>query len=121
MKTLKSHPLRMVYLHMIRRCCNPQDTHYKYYGGRGIEVCEAWKQSREAFFDWAYPLWSAGLEIDRIDNDGHYSPENCRFVTQKENNRNSRATKINVRIAEEIRCEKYSNLPGKLQLTVCRP
>lgn len=75
-----------------QRCQNPLDTSYHRYGGRGITVCETW-QSYEPFRDWALANgYSADLTLDRTDNDGPYSPENCHWVTVAENNRNRRNT-----------------------------
>ncbi len=76
---------------MINRCCNPHDKKYPIYGGRGIEVCDAWRHSWPAFRDWAKRNGHRrGLQIDRRDNNGPYAPWNCRFVTAKENCRNRR-------------------------------
>ena len=78
---------------MKARCENPRREKYKDYGGRGIKVCEEW-QNASAFVMWALVNgYAEGLQIDRIDNNGDYSPENCRFVTPKENSRNRRNTK----------------------------
>ncbi|MCR9215316.1 MAG: AP2 domain-containing protein [Proteobacteria bacterium] len=72
--------LRWVHKAMLRRCCNPNAENYRYYGGRGISVCEEWKDF-EAFLRWALPRWELGLSLDRVDNDAGYCPENCRYVT----------------------------------------
>ena len=74
------------------RCSDPKTRYFKYYGGRGITVCQEWVESRMAFIDWALSQgWSEGLEIDRFPNkDGNYEPGNCRFVTHTENVRNQR-------------------------------
>ena len=64
----------------------------KDYASRGISVCDQWREFGP-FRDWALDNgYKRGLFIDRIDNDSGYSPDNCRFVTRKENNRNTRAT-----------------------------
>lgn len=78
---------------MKSRCENPNRTKYKDYGGRGIKVCEEWHEASN-FILWALNNgYERGLQLDRIDNDGDYCPENCRFVTPKENSRNRRNTK----------------------------
>lgn len=84
-----NHPLYTVWEHMKQRCYNENEKAYKNYGGRGITVCKEWKNSFEAFFEWALPLWKVGLLIDRINNNGNYYPENCQFVTYTESNLNT--------------------------------
>lgn len=77
---------------MRQRCYNKSNTHYSYYGERGITVCDEW-QNYEAYRDWALANgYKDGLTIDRIDVDGNYCPENCRWVTsyvQSNNKRNN--------------------------------
>ena len=78
---------------MKSRCENPNRTKYKDYGGRGIKVCDEWHEASK-FVLWALSHgYRKGLQLDRVDNDGDYCPENCRFVTPKENSRNRRNTK----------------------------
>lgn len=81
---------------MKTRCYNESDYHYKYYGERGIEICDEWKNDFEAFYNWAITNgYNDYLSIDRIDNDGNYEPSNCRWATQLEQVRNkSDITKI---------------------------
>ena len=74
---------------MIERCRNLKHKYYDRYGGRGIWVCIEWHDFGE-FRDWALDNgYRDGLEIDRINNDGPYSPENCRWTTHKKNLRNT--------------------------------
>ena len=75
------------------RCNNPTRPEYPNYGGRGIRVCDEW-EDYVVFRDWAMAHgWSKGLHVDRIDNDGDYSPTNCRIVTPAQNARNKRSTR----------------------------
>ena len=76
------------------RCSNPKARYYPLYGGRGIRVCPEW-QHFEPFYDWAMANgYKDSLSIDRIDVNGNYCPENCRWATAKEQARNQRSNRL---------------------------
>lgn len=85
--------LRSVWKGMIRRCYNKSHKSYMSYGGRGILVCDRWLKFIN-FYDDMVNLYQDGLQLDRTDNNGWYSIENCRFVTRKQNMRNTRISKL---------------------------
>jgi hypothetical protein len=88
---LSKHPLFQIWWGIIRRCNSPKSAPYPWYGARGISVCKEWANDAGRFIVWAEAHgWKPGLHIDRVDNDGNYSPGNCRFVTPKENAQNRR-------------------------------
>lgn len=74
---------------MIQRCHNKNSSTYKYYGGRGITVCDRWKLFINFYADMGEK--QKGLTIERIDNDLGYSPNNCKWATMSEQNKNKRA------------------------------
>ena len=78
---------------MIHRCTNPKAHNWKWYGGRGITVCERWRSSYANFLADMGRRPSLKHSIDRINNDGNYEPGNCRWATQSEQVQNSRASK----------------------------
>lgn len=82
--------LENIWHKMHGRCYNPKHANFKFYGARGISVCEKWN-SIKAFGDWANSNgYSENLQIDRIDNDGNYEPSNCKWSTPKDQCNNTR-------------------------------
>ena len=86
--------LYQVWANMRQRCSNPNARSFKDYGGRGIYICAQWLDNFTQFRDWSLANgYADGLTIDRIDNDGPYSPGNCCWVTGREQSRNKRTTR----------------------------
>lgn len=80
------------YYGMKSRCYDKTDKRYSDYGGRGIEICPEWLENFENFVSWSLENgFDDNLQIDRIDNDSGYSPQNCRWISIKENCRNRRS------------------------------
>lgn len=88
------------------RCNHPGNANYEYYGGRGIVVCEEWQQSFQAFYEHVIQLphcGEPGYYLDRIDNNGNYTPGNVRWATMSEQLRNTRRTHL-ITYHGETRC-----------------
>lgn len=86
--------LHHIWIGMKQRCSNPKHKSYADYGGRGIKVCAEWEDFKN-FYGWAINNgYQDGLEIDRIDNNEDYRPDNCRWVTRKVNSRNRRSNAL---------------------------
>lgn len=75
---------------MLSRCLNPADDNFKYYGGRGIEICQAWQDSFAGFLSDMGER-PEGTSLDRKQTDGNYTPDNCRWATAQEQARNRRS------------------------------
>lgn len=108
---------RRVWLGMRARCHNPKHQAYPRYGGRGIFVCDEWINDFDRFYEDMGPR-PEGMTIDRINNDLGYSKENCRWVTYKENNRNTRrnvAADINGR---KMKVHEIAEATGQKESTI---
>ena len=89
------HPIYSVWKSMKVRCYNMNRKQYKDYGGRGIEVCEEWRDSPHTFVVWSEQNgYKDGLSIDRKDNNKDYEPNNCHWVDRKTQNRNQRSNRL---------------------------
>lgn len=96
--------LYRIWTNMKARCNNSKASRYEHYGGRGITVCEDWQKSFATFRDWALENgYTDTLTIDRIDNDGNYAPDNCRWTTAQEQARNT-SKNHKVEFNGEVRC-----------------
>ena len=112
---MKYHLLYSVYQNMVGRCHVPGSHNYERYGARGISVCSAWRDDPSIFFKWATTSgYTKGLKLDRRDNDGNYSPDNCRWVTAKISARNRRSTKLDLPGAAVVKALALRGVPQKL-------
>lgn len=121
---LSSHPLFQTWYDMYRRCNRPTRKDYHHYGGRGIKLCDAWMPPAEQgfvrFLEDMSSSYSEGLEIDRIEVDGDYCPENCRWTTRAVNCSNRRSYFVNLKLQHngETIClteaSKVSGIPNRI-------
>lgn len=92
-------PIKHIFSGMWQRCYDKNHKHYKYYGGKGIRICDEWLKDRTEFYKWAYQNgYEKGLSIERKDFNGDYCPENCCFIPkskQSGNRKNSVMVTIN--------------------------
>jgi hypothetical protein len=99
---------------MVQRCTDHNATNYSFYGGRGIRVCRRWEVF-ENFRDDMLPTWFPGGTLERKENDGHYTPQNCKWATKKEQARNRRTTDwvevFGERMSFAEAVEKYGVVP----------
>lgn len=91
---LTNHRLYSVWYGMINRCTNPKSKDYKYYGGRGIIICKEWLEVKN-FINDMYPTFIEGLTLDRINVNGNYEPNNCRWANNNIQHRNTRLLQSN--------------------------
>lgn len=110
---LYAHRLNTIWGNMKQRCFNSSNINYKNYGGRGITVCEEWKDNFVSFYDWAIKNgYKEDLTVDRIDNNGNYCPENCRWVSMEEQGNNKRCNKIVTTSLGTMTVKQLSKISG---------
>ena len=86
-----------LWLNIKDRCNNKNNSHFKYYGEKGIKMCEQWANDYSAFMKWALENgYVEGLSIERIDNNKGYEPSNCKWITKEEQARNRSYTKFQI-------------------------
>lgn len=106
-----------VYYNIKKRCYDTRNKSYPRYGGRGIKMCDKWFNDRNAFVSWCLANGhKAGLELDRIDNNGDYCPENCRFVSRAENQHNTCKVKLDEKKVAIIRANNISRKKSQQEL-----
>lgn len=98
----QSHPLYWVWSGMKNRCNNKKSESYKYYGAKGIKVCDRGEKSIHNFIEDMGER-PEGTSLDRIDNNGSYEPSNCKWSTRTEQGRNKSSTKLSIEKVKEIR------------------
>lgn len=111
--------LYIIWRGMKARCYSEGHTSYRYYGGRGIQVCEEWRSSYGSFREWALPAgFVSGLSIDRINPKGHYSPDNCRFLTRSENARRAGVPRLVSAFGQTKRVSEWEEETGIGRTTI---
>ncbi len=100
------------------RCLNPKNAAFKNYGGRGIMVCDIWQNDVLAFLRDMGPKPTPKHELDRIENDGHYEPTNCRWVTRTQNDRNRRTNVFLTYQGERLTIAEWCERTGLRRDTV---
>lgn len=120
-----SHPLKSkiknLYGNMVKRCTDPEDRRWKDYGGRGIKVCPQWLNNRYEFYQWCVVnAIEQHLQIDRKDNNGPYSPENCKFSTTIEQANNTRRNRLVTHGGRTLTAAQWSRETGLPASTIIK-
>lgn len=123
-KMKKAVPMSELRLHRIwsnmkQRCANPNKRDFKYYGARGISVCEEWRQDFWNFYHWAMLNgYKDGLTIERVDYDGNYEPSNCKWIKATEQQRNMRTNRVFEVFGRRFTLTELCRLYGQPRSTV---
>jgi hypothetical protein len=118
------HGLRNTRLYKIwagikQRCLNQKAPDFKHYGGRGITICEEWRDDFKPFYNWATANgYTDKLSIDRIDVNGNYCPDNCRWVTQKEQGNNTRTNRRITYQGQTHTLQEWATITGLSSSTI---
>lgn len=109
---LSNHRIYKIWTNMKSRCYNKNTINYNRYGGRGIKVCDGW-QKFENFNDWAIKNgYKENLTLDRINVNGNYEPNNCRWLSVKEQNRNTRTNRLIIYKGETHCVSEWAEILG---------
>lgn len=113
---LSRHPLNRVWRGILERCYYEKHIHFNRYGGRGITVCDEWRNDFMSFYNWAINNgWQQGLDVDRENNDLNYDSINCRIVTKTINARNKSSNRI-IEFNGQSKCmAEWSDITGLSQ------
>lgn len=116
--TNHSSGIYKIWTGIIQRCTNPKSNAFKYYGGRGIKICDEWVNSVESFFKYVGDRPSKLHTIDRIDSNGNYEPGNVRWATKAEQQQNKRNTIVLIINGVSATVSEWSKLSGTNRQTI---
>ena len=116
---LSQTPLHGLWRGMIERCHGSGGSSFSNYGGRGIQVCDRWRYSFLSFLSDMGERPGPEYSIDRINNSGHYSPENCRWVTRLAQSNNRRSNVVITYEGKTMTAAQWSRVTGVKSATIC--
>ena len=122
---IRRHPLKRVYDGMLNRCYNSSCPHFNYYGGRGVKVCDRWlprQPGAQGFHNFVDDMGERpeGTTLDRINSEGDYSPENCRWATSKEQTRNRSSNIMITRNGRKLCAQDWADEIGVTAPTIIK-
>lgn len=116
---LTHHRLHTIWAMMKQRCMNPKHRSYRNYGAKGIIVCDEWVSDFKAFYDWSTKNgYKEGLTLDRIDYNGNYEPNNCRWFTYKQQGNNRRNNRLLTYNGETHTMSQWCDITGLSKATI---